>query len=414
MKITAKNIKKLLALIYLVFTYLGDVEAYKEVAPKTMAATLLLLIAVYVFEVGFKFKIKPNLYEVWMLVFAGFCMMSSRWAYFSNDAVAMSKNIIEMAVATVIVSVCTKDTFKMDDYLDIIMACGYILVTSLIFFYGISTIGSLLTGNVRLNNDYMNANTIGMCAAYSVLVNAFYLKMRIFKWWTIFLLPAVAIIFVSESKKVLIILFLGAILLYFTGNRKKEERIKLYKLLAVMAGVFLLFMAIIKLPMFQFIYVRILSFMDVIINEGTGDWSTQLRIQMIKTGLSYFRQHPFVGIGIDNVGRFVAQGIKYTTKASVYTHNNYVELLAGLGIIGSLLYYSMYFYILVNLLKNWRKGDNDITMMLLFTICRLVLDFAAVSYSVKFTYFMGMVSYTIVLRLKTQKMESEKLTYIIE
>lgn len=405
MRLKTKDLKVLLILIYLVFTFLGEVDIYRDIAPFTMGMVLFLLFFVYFLEKKTRIRFKPNIYEIWMLLFTFLCLMSTQWALYENDALSMAKNIFEMVVATIIISVCTKETFTLNDYLNIIMACGYILTTMLFLYYGIFNMCNLFVGNVRLGNDFMNVNTVGMMAAYSVLINVYYIKIGLVKWWTIFLIPAFIVILLGESKKVLIILFIGAIFLYYVRKNGKGRKIKLYKVIIVICAFFVIFFLIVRLFLYNSLYLRLTKFLNELFKPGTGDWSTQLRVHMIQIGMSYFVQHPWLGIGIDNIGRIIAKSLKYSTKISVYSHNNYVELLSNLGIVGGLLYYSIYFYIFIKLSINLRIGNNDIIIALIFILCRLIIDFASVSYSVKFTYFTGMIVYLVVLKFDVRKIK---------
>lgn len=119
--------------------------------------------------------------------------------------------------------------------------------------------------------------------------------------------------------------------------------------------------------------------------EGTGaiDHSTWLRQQYIKIGLEQFLETPFLGIGIDNARLLLMQHFGYTT----YLHNNYVELLASVGLAGTGLFYSIYGYLLNKLRKNWRYYGSEAIAALILILIQLAMDFALVSYYSKTTFF---------------------------
>ena len=119
--------------------------------------------------------------------------------------------------------------------------------------------------------------------------------------------------------------------------------------------------------------------------EGIGkiDSSTITRFNMIRVGWKYFIEHPLIGCGIGNSRYIVGEALgKFT-----YFHNNFIELLASVGIFGFISYYSIYAYLLWNLYKIFIK-DNNTKALILFVILlvQLMLDFGMVSYYSKMTY----------------------------
>jgi O-antigen ligase len=98
--------------------------------------------------------------------------------------------------------------------------------------------------------------------------------------------------------------------------------------------------------------------------------STTYRKILIKDGLEKFQNKPLLGYGLDNY--------KYVSVIKEYAHNNYVELLASLGIIGTFLYYAMYVYTL-NEIRYMRKS-NIKYFLFIFLLVILLMDIALVSY----------------------------------
>ena len=83
--------------------------------------------------------------------------------------------------------------------------------------------------------------------------------------------------------------------------------------------------------------------MESIVNylTGTGyiDHSTAVRDQMRRVGLQVFKENPIVGIGFGNT-------YLYGVEDYSYFHDNYVEVLSSGGILGFIIYYGMYGYII--------------------------------------------------------------------
>ena len=59
---------------------------------------------------------------------------------------------------------------------------------------------------------------------------------------------------------------------------------------------------------------------------------------------------------------------------STYAHNNYYEILVNFGLVGFFIYYSMYVYLIVKLLRPVFRDGNDVaklmmTLMAVILIC---------------------------------------------
>lgn len=88
-------------------------------------------------------------------------------------------------------------------------------------------------------------------------------------------------------------------------------------------------------------------------NEEEMDGSTYTRIQLVDFGKEIFAQRPWLGYGVCN---FRAVYLSYFPgRHALYAHNNYIELLVDLGIVGLVLYYIFYIYLIVRLFKIAKK-----------------------------------------------------------
>ena len=102
----------------------------------------------------------------------------------------------------------------------------------------------------------------------------------------------------------------------------------------------------------------------------TTDGSTRTRLLFIENALEVFKSNPIFGVGID--------GFRYENHYQfTYSHNNYTELLANLGITGLVLYYSIFVVYLKKSLLTIR--NNALPFAILAAM--LVTDWSAVSYS---------------------------------
>lgn len=115
-------------------------------------------------------------------------------------------------------------------------------------------------------------------------------------------------------------------------------------------------------------------------DTGDVDASTDTRSKFIELGMLYFSTNPINGYGIDCFREL--QGAHET-----YSHNNYVEILFGVGIPGIITYYSMYLLPLIKGVKIWIIQNNIYIMLgVIMCIGCLFADYGMVSYFNRSTY----------------------------
>jgi len=112
------------------------------------------------------------------------------------------------------------------------------------------------------------------------------------------------------------------------------------------------------------------------LGEGEVGLSAKARSDMIRFGWHYFLENPLGGIGIGNA----------TAIYGSYLHNNYIELLCCGGIIGFVIYYSRYLFLLCSIIRNINicnnKKESIYPCFILLSIL-LILDYGRVTYYTK-------------------------------
>lgn len=268
---------------------------------------------------------------------------------------------------------------------------GFFVPLYIIGRYGLSNLINIIVIGDRIDNDVLNANSIGMISAYSAIISFYYIQYEGFSRWNIMLLPSILMIFVSGSRKAFIIVFIGIFLfLLLKSINSKNCFNRLIKIWGVIVSIIVVIYVSSKLPIFQSIIRRFLTMIKTLSYATIDSASTYTRIKLINLGIKIFKEHPILGIGIDNATELVA-GLFY--KDYYYLHNNYIELLADGGIIGFGIYYFIYVILFIKLWKNRDFTSGEFNIVCVLFILRLIIDFGMVSYEGKLTYFFLLIFY---------------------
>nr|WP_298623245.1 O-antigen ligase family protein [uncultured Veillonella sp.] len=245
-----------------------------------------------------------------------------------------------------------------------------------------------MSSSARIANDALNANTVGLLGANAIVMTLYYMLYDRPRWWNIIALPTLGILAATGSRKALVFVVVGTVLLFvFKSLRSTNVVNSIAKIIGSLLALTLVGIAVLQLPMFSEVLDRMSSMVDAFSGTG-GDSSTIIRMALVDIGWDLFYQSPITGVGVNNpsVFTYFVYG-----KENYYLHNNYIELLAGTGVIGLLAYYSMYIYIAYNLIRYRNFHSNEYVMVLILFLSQIVMD-------------MGMVSY--------DKLESEMAQYI--
>ena len=230
----------------------------------------------------------------------------------------------------------------------------------------------------RVGKEVSNVNRIGMAAALSSVVLAFYSFVMKKRWC----IPLCALTFMvtaaSGSRKSLLLLGAGVFLMILLTQKDRQAVVKFFKMLFWLIIGFFVLKFLFSLEIMSAVRVR----WDGLIASLTGDSinadaSADSRIKMLKFGWEQFRQHPFLGVGIGN-----SKVLYWENYGSyMYLHNDYIEQLVNGGIFGFLLYYGNILYLFVKHIKLMKiKKDPEIVMSFIILVLFLIMNTACVTY----------------------------------
>ena len=175
---------------------------------------------------------------------------------------------------------------------------------------------------------------------------------------------------ISGTRKSFIILFVTISVFYCFRYPKKLPKYLLIGATGLGIALFLLM----KIPfLYNSIGVRIEALI-LFAQGGEGDGSLVTRASFISLGMSHFKESPIWGNGVNC---FKTIPGAYGT----YSHNNYVELLFSVGLVGTLSYYLMYLCTMIKGMTNYikTKAPGSVISIAIIISC-LITDYAQVGY----------------------------------
>lgn len=271
-------------------------------------------------------------------------------------------------------------TRNLDNILVCMYVAGVIFAIYVVFAEGglATYVQGILVGR-RMGASIANVNSIGLnlCFSYASGCYFFCQKKKIS-----ILIPLVPIFFVAAgtgSRKVMLFLIgFSALFVFFyiqlTTKKHSISRFKKFCGIALLAIATVLFIA--STGIFDTTIERFSSMFDVSRTGQIRDGSANERANMIKIGLISFTDKPFWGYGLTGSGIITQRYLGWNT----YLHNNYVEILASSGIIGFILYYGFYAYLLIKMLLRLKEKSMIIVFGFSTLFIQLVLEVAVVSY----------------------------------
>lgn len=227
----------------------------------------------------------------------------------------------------------------------------------------------------RLGNQIGNLNDVGMIFAISTLISLYFLieKRNVLNFTS--LIINLSMSFLTGSRTAFLFLIFGLFFITIFGS-KAVNKLSITRILIICVFVFFLYFVIFEISVFaEIIGVRIISFIDFVGNDGTIDTSIDTRYLMIRRGWELFLDKPLFGYGLNTY--------RHISGFNTYSHNNFIELLVGVGLIGTILYYFSMLFAIANLIKIHKKDRP-----LVATVLSIIVGFMFVATIGRVFYYM--------------------------
>jgi O-antigen ligase len=367
---TMIRLKKISPINALLFMYIVSIYLFTYREGYTVISNMLALILMGSVWIDFlmnKKKLVINLTLVAFLLFIVVCALSAFYAV--NPSLVYSKVMTLLLVFVLILSV--------GNYLDTV---DKIEKTIHYFVYGgfIASIYIFLNADftevTRFGSQLGNVNAIGIIIGISDTF-AFYLWLTERKFRHLIMLVAMLpIILITGSRKALFFIIFNFLIILFL--RSSSSLMKIIKFMIISGlGLIVAFYLIYHVKLlYEILGTRMDNLFAFILGKGTREGSLNARSYMAQFGLHVFGQKPWLGYGIDNYRVL----LKNELGSGTYSHNNFIELMVGTGVIGLSTYYLTHLFALKGLVGA-RKEHPGVSIY--YPFIALLLSYTILSIS---------------------------------
>ena len=231
------------------------------------------------------------------------------------------------------------------------------------------------SGRLAADNYFGNVNSVAYyfaaCCILSLYLSLFgHRKIRF-----LFLIPFVFCFFtgtLTASRAFLVGTVFASISIFVIRLWNKPRVLIVCLVLLAIVTVALFF-----LPAFAFMKKRLIDMFNTILGNGRSvDYSTSTRLLWQDYATYLGTHHLLFGNGLN--------GFAIYSGVGTYSHANITETLCNTGIIGLLIYYSVFFIAVYDVTNKKMKYAPLVITFLVFLVCR---EFLSVSYTSKFNAF---------------------------
>lgn len=318
------------------------------------------------------------------VIFLFYCFISLIWAdsplYAKNNFMVLLKSVLPTIILVSLIH--SKADFNIA--LKSFAFASFLYSLLFIPFVDISALQSArITEAIESDEFVPNVNVISMCSSFACMLFAFYGMSEKKTYHYIIAIVSFVLTVILGSRKSLLAIFVFIAIIFYKSKSKNKTKLIGYLTIAIIAMII-----VVPKEYLEFIVERFNIFQFFISgNTSIIDESDNNRLDMLKYGMIYFLDKPILGNGFMNFAvRFQNDGYLLT-----YSHNNYIELLSGLGVLGFTLYYIPYYLIS----KNIRRGNSNKWLLLIAALLIAVLfnSFFIVFITTRFMWFLIAILY---------------------
>lgn len=367
-KITINKIIEFVLFFYILSLYFLTQQEGLNLISNASALVLIFLIWVNVLMKNKKIKI--NNFSIMYTLFIISCIVSIFYAEDGNTSFIRTRTLILSFVLMFSLLNYINSIEMIKKILSYFVISGFLMSTFILFTSDFSHV-------TRMGSEIGNVNTIGMLINLSAVISFYHiLETKSYKLLPIFIINTISILLTGSRQSLIFLVISIVFLLFFVSKGSIMKKTK-YLFIGLSILIFTFYL-IYNVPIFyQIIGVRMESLLELLSGRGTSEGSLNTRTSMLKFGIDWFKDQPLLGYGVDNYRYLLNNRVSRFT----YSHNNIIELLVGIGIVGTFYYFAALFIVLKGLFKITNSKSNNIQYLFItILISYLVMSISSVYY----------------------------------
>lgn len=355
----------------------------------TLTGILMLVVSVFIWVGRRNTRVVIPYNTVWYLIFTVFAAMSSLWSSYINAG--MASYFLRMVVIIAMITSVSIYVDKPEDIERIIKL--YITAVMIIVLLEFSSVPASEWTKGAMGSHFSGSNPNGVafivfCAELMALYE-FYSRNK--KGYLLIVALFVVFIILTSSRKGLFASLAGPLMFVVFSTYKKNYLLNILTVFSLVAVVFVFIMT--DETAYYAIGRRVNSMFNFWFESQSHkvDSSMYMRAYYIDLAKEMFAESPILGKGMGNFAKIIDS--VYMVNG-VYSHNNYWQILSELGIVGFVIYYSMYFYLIVKLAKGAFVNKSRVNLLFFVLMVMLVvLETGIVNYNSKMPHVVISIAY---------------------
>lgn len=220
-------------------------------------------------------------------------------------------------------------------------------------------------------------NTAAHVAAFAIIIQCyFYVETRRIVYIGL-MIPEMIVIYITGSRKAILLPVIGIVLIYALAFDYKKNISKLFRTLGIaFVMVFCIVIFVKKNETFQY---RMLSLFESMFLDAGTDGSYMVRTYLGQKAIDMFKEKPIFGWGLNSFAYHGYDNMINVNTYGRYAHNNYLEIVSCLGIVGLVLYYIRYIKVILYSFK--RRNIFGAKLCLTIFIVLALFEYGIVSYN---------------------------------
>lgn len=326
---------------------------------------------------------------VWYALFTSYAALSGMWSSYLNAE--MASYILRMLIIVAMITSISIYVDKPEDLERIIKVYIFSMLVIVLLEFSTVPISDWSKGEMGSHFSGSNQNGVAFIVFCAELMAFYEFYSRGKKGYIVLVAIFLLFVVLSGSRKALFASIAGPVLFVLLSVYKKNYFFNIFAVFTIAALV--VFFIMTDENAYNTIGRRITSMLNFWFEdrERKVDGSLYMRSYYIQLAQQMFSESPLLGKGMGNFAKIIDN---VYALYGVYSHNNFWQILSELGLIGFIIYYSLYFVTIIRLAKGAFINKSRVNMLFLtFMILLLVIEVGLVTYNSKMPHIVIAIAY---------------------